>query len=69
MYLKLEDIEDGNKGFGVNDGGVMGQSGDNSGFNVVARTIDHLEKKKKKKIRKSHPQLGTVLFHYIFFHT
>ena len=60
MYLKLEDIEDGNKGFGVNDGGVMGQSGDNSGFNVVARTIDHLEK--KKKIR-SHPQLGMVLFH------
>ena len=28
----------------MNDRGVMGQSGDNGGFNVVARTIDHLEK-------------------------
>ena len=51
MYLKLEDIEDGHKGFGVNDRGIMGQSSDNSGLHVVARSIDHL----KNKIGKSHP--------------
>ncbi|TNN69096.1 hypothetical protein EYF80_020679 [Liparis tanakae] len=40
--LELEDVQYWDKGFGMDDGSVVSQPGDDGGLHVVSRSIDHL---------------------------
>lgn len=49
LYLEFEDIEDWGKSLLVNNGRIMGKTGHNGGFHVIARVVHDLMQKDEKK--------------------
>ena len=45
-YLEPEHIKNGSKGLLLNNGGIMGQSGNQSWLYIVTRSVDSLQQRK-----------------------